>query len=160
MNKVSRFLSDVAAGFSVTTWISGPLFEKYALEPALAKATSPQDKKLIASIYQPYRGVAKAGLVGLALTDTYKYFADDLRIKGSKGYKRWALVGDTLVMASILTEVANSTLINRLDKAPRASTEEAQVKSYLNTSKRVSMWLSTALLAASAIQYQERVNSK
>ncbi len=159
MNKTARQLSDVAAGLFTTAWVSGPLFEEYGIKPAQAKATSQEQKEAIGSAYKAYSNVVHVGLAGLALTNIFKFFADDLRRKGTDGYKRWARIGDLLVLLIISAGAATRIMSKRLKTAPAGSAEAQQASQVLGTTSPLSIGLSVALLWTSARQYRERVKS-
>lgn len=152
MNKTLRILTDFAAGFSVTTWISGPLFEEYGLRPAVAQAGNHQQKKALLAVYRSYDKIAEAGMAGLVLTDTVKFFSDDLRKKGTPAYKRWATLGDLLVLASMGSQILKNNL--------RKQAQSEQVQLQLDITRRLSLGLSSALLLVSALQYYERTNAE
>ncbi len=159
MNKTVRLLSDVAAGFSVTAWISGPLFEAFGIKPALQKAKSEAEKEAIGSAYKAYSNVVHIGLAGLALTNAFKFFADGLRRKGTKGYKFWATIGDILVLLVISVGAATRIMSKKLKTAQPGSAEYTQAEQVLKLTSPLSIWLSVGLLWTSASQYRERAKS-
>ncbi len=158
MNKTVRLLTDVAAGFSVTAWISGPLFEEYGLKPASAKA-NPAQKEGMSAAYKAFSNVVHIGLAGVALTNAFKFFADDLRKKGTPAYKRWATIGDLLVLNVISVGAATRIMSKRLKTASAGSPEVAQAEQVLALTSKISIGLSLALLWTSAVQYRERAKS-
>ncbi len=160
MNKFLRLLTDFGAGFSVTTWISGPLFEEFGLKPALAEASSPQQKKALTALSRSYAKIAQFGLLGLILTDTIKFFFDGLRQKGTPAYRRWATIGDLVVLTSLASGVVDDNLRKKLASDPRGGSEAEVTQRQLDVTRRVSLGLSSLLLWISAQQYWERIRSK
>jgi hypothetical protein len=158
VNTTVRLLSDLAAGFSATAWISGPLYEEYGLKPARANA-SEAEKEGMAKSYKAFSNVVHIGLAGLALTNIFKFFADDLRKTGSKGYKRWASIGDLVVLNIISVGAATRIMSKKLKTAKPGSPEAQQAEQVLDSTGKISVWLSLALLLTSAKQYKERVKS-
>lgn len=158
MNKTVRFWTDVAAGFSITAWISGPMFEEFGLKPASAKAEAAQ-KEGMAAAYKAYSNVVHAGLAGVALTGLFKFFADDLRRKGTPSYKRWAGIGDLLIVGVIAVGGATRVMSKRLKTASPGSPDAQQAEGVLNVTSKVSMGLALGLLWTSANQYRERAKS-
>ncbi len=159
MNKTVRLLTDVAAGFSTTAWISGPMFEEYAMKPASASASEAQ-KEGMAAAYKAYSNVVHVGLAGVALTNAFKFFADDLRKNGTNGYKRWARIGDLLVLSIISVGAATRIMSKKLKTATPGSADAEQATQVLGMTGKISIGLSLALLWTSAVQYRERTNSK
>ncbi len=160
MNKFLRLLTDFGAGFSVTTWISGPMFEEFALKSAIAEASSPQQKKALQAVSRSYAKIAQTGLVGLVLTDTIKFFFDGLRKTGTPAYRRWASIGDVVVLGSLASGIAGDNLRKKLSNEARGGTEAEMTQDRIDQIRRVSLGLSCVLLWVSAQQYWERIRSK
>ncbi len=155
-----RLLTDFGAGLSVTTWISGPLFEEFGLQPAIAGASSQQQKKALLAVYSSYSKIAQTGLVGLVLTDTIKFFFDGLRKKGTVGYQRWATIGDLVVLTSLVSGIVDDNLRKKLANEARGGAEAEVTQSQIGLTRRISLGLSCLLLWISAQQYWERIRSK
>lgn len=155
MNKTARLLTDVAAGFSVTAWISGPLFEEYGIKPAAAKANE-AEKEAMYKAYKAYSNVVHIGLAGVALTNLVKFFADDLRRKGTNGYKRWARIGDLIVLLIISVGAATRIMSKKLKTAAPGSAEARQAEQVMKATGPASVGLALALLFTSAKQYGNR----
>lgn len=160
MNKLLRLLTDFGAGFSVTTWISGLMFEEFSLQPAIAEASNQQQKKALIAAYRSYGKIAQSGLVGLVITDIIKFFFDGLRKKGTNSYQRWATVGDLVVLGSLISGVVDSNLRKKLATEASSGAEADMVQARINLTRRVILGLSSLLLLVSVQQYWERIRSK
>jgi uncharacterized membrane protein len=101
MGKAVRVATDFLMGTSVVAWVSGPLMEKFAIEPTIAKA---EDKEKTAAIlgaaYKAYSNVVHIGMAGMLVTELVKLVGDDMR-KKDKGYRTLATVGDIQVFSAI-----------------------------------------------------------
>ena len=158
MNKTVRLLTDVAAGLSATAWISGPMFEELAIKPASANA-SPEATEAMYDAYKAYSNVVHAGLAGLAIVNALKFFSDDLRKKGTNGYKAWARIGDLVVLSIISVGAATRIMSKRVKTGTKGSSEVEQATQVLGVTGKISIGLALALLFVSGQQYRERAAS-
>jgi uncharacterized membrane protein len=160
MGRVLRVATDFLMGTSVVAWVSGPLMEKFAIEPTVAKA---EDKEktaaILGSAYKAYSNVVHIGMAGMLVTGLVKLFSDDMR-KKDKGYRTLAIIGDVLVFSAIALGGATRMISKKIKTLDPHSSEAEKGKQRLSLIGWLSIFLSLDMLAIYALQRSRLVGKK
>jgi hypothetical protein len=159
MGRSVRVVTDFVMGTSVVAWVSGPLMEKFAIEPTIAKAEDKaQTAETLGKAYKTYSNVVHIGLAGMLIAELIKLFGDDMR-KKDKGYRLLARLGDLEVFAAIALGGATRMISKKIKTLDPDSPEAIKGKGRISLIGWLSIFLSLDMLITYALQ-RSRVATK
>jgi formate-dependent nitrite reductase membrane component NrfD len=95
-------LTGFSRNSAATTLVVGPLLESAMLKPALQNARNDDERAAAHKNVRTYAMVAHGALAELLIGALLNMITDGQRRTGTAGYKRWARIGDILVLAVVL----------------------------------------------------------
>lgn len=126
----------------------GPIVEETTLKPALKYAHTAGEETAAKANIRTYSQIAHTGLAGILAGNILNMLLDKKRRTGSKGYKKWARLGDLFVFGIIATGGATRMYTKKLKDVTPGSAEAASAEKGLALVTKLTPVLSFLVLFA------------